>query len=166
MRGALSGKQVISALIIKVLYHYRIYLKAFLSQVLSINFLILEQIMAKKKRKSSKEEKVDDEGGQTNLGFEPCEPGDIVKSRSKEDISTINKNLTEDKSPKPKVSKKKKFKNNSDRIENDLFEGEPKKKSKKKRSKKASTETTAETTENIELAPIGKVLDYYLVARN
>ena len=90
--------------------------------------------MAKKKRKSSKEEE-----GKTNLGFEPCEPGDIVKSRSKEDISTLNKNLTEDKSPKPKVSKKKKFKNDSDRIENDLFEGEPKKRSKKKRSKKAAT---------------------------
>ena len=50
--------------------------------------------MAKKKRKSSKEER--DGEGKTNLGFEPCEPGDIVKTRSKEDISTLNKNLVEE----------------------------------------------------------------------
>ena len=78
--------------------------------------------MAKKKRKSSKEER--DEEGKTNLGFEPCEPGDIVKTRSKEDISTLNKNLVEEGVSKTKVTKKKKFKNSSERIENDLFERE------------------------------------------
>ena len=110
--------------------------------------------MAKKKRKSSKENQAENkEGGETNLGFEPCETGDIVKTRSKEDISTINKNLTDDTERKPKVTKKKKFKSDSERIENDLFEGETKKKSKKKRSKKAKENT--DTTENIELAPMG-----------
>ena len=84
--------------------------------------------MAKKKRKSSKE----NQEGETNLGFEPCETENIVKTRSKEDISTLNKNLTEDNQTKPKVTKKKKFKTDSERIENDLFEGEPKKRSKKK----------------------------------
>ena len=52
--------------------------------------------MAKRKKKTSQEEKENEGGdlqGQTNLGFEPCEPGDIVKTRSKEDISTLNKNL-------------------------------------------------------------------------
>ena len=52
--------------------------------------------MAKRKKKTSQEEKENvgnDLQGQTNLGFEPCEPGDIVKTRSKEDISTLNKNL-------------------------------------------------------------------------
>ena len=71
-----------------------------------LSFLLLKKaikkaakkIMAKRKKKSSQEEKENvvesvDLEGQTNLGFEPCEPGDIVKSRSKEDISTLNKNL-------------------------------------------------------------------------
>ena len=52
--------------------------------------------MAKRKKKTSQEEKENvgsDLQGQMNLGFEPCEPGDIVKTRSKEDISTLNKNL-------------------------------------------------------------------------
>ena len=112
--------------------------------------------MAKKKRKSSKENP-ENQQGQTNLGFEPCETENIVKTRSKEDISTLNKNLTEDNETKPKVTKKKKFKSDSERIENDLFEGEPKKRSKKKRSsKKAPTKAdTDTTTENIELAPLG-----------
>ena len=48
--------------------------------------------MAKKKRKSSKENP-ENQQGQTNLGFEPCETENIVKTRSKEDISTLNKNL-------------------------------------------------------------------------
>ena len=56
-----------------------------------------KKIMAKRKKKTSQEEKENVESadleGQTNLGFEPCEPGDIVKTRSKEDISTLNKNL-------------------------------------------------------------------------
>ena len=71
-----------------------------------LSFLLLKKaikrlrkkIMAKRKKKTSQEEKENvvesaDLEGQTNLGFEPCEPGDIVKTRSKEDISTLNKNL-------------------------------------------------------------------------
>ena len=70
-----------------------------------LSFLLLKKaikrlrkkIMAKRKKKTSQEEKENVESadleGQTNLGFEPCEPGDIVKTRSKEDISTLNKNL-------------------------------------------------------------------------
>ena len=89
--------------------------------------------------------------GQTNLGFEPCEPGDIVKSRSKEDISTLNKNLKEEgeEGVKPKLGKKKKFKG-SDRIENDLFEEGT---TGKRRSKKKKVKSN--DPEAIELAPLG-----------
>ena len=103
--------------------------------------------MAKRKKKTSQDEKENVESvglqGQTNLGFEPCEPGDIVKTRSKEDISTLNKNLANPlegengENLQPKVTKKKKFKDkNSERIENDLFAGENKGKSKKSSTKK------------------------------
>ena len=124
--------------------------------------------MAKGKKKNSQEKKEDvlelekhpsqTKIGQTNLGFEPCEPGDIVKSRSKEDISTLNKNL--DDTDNLKVTKKKKFKekSNSERIENDLFDGEnkTKKKTKKRKTSKKASASAAEQQdpETIELAPI------------
>ena len=58
----------------------------------------MKNTMAKRKKKTSQEEKENVESGeglqgQTNLAFEPCETGDIVKTISKEDISTLNKNL-------------------------------------------------------------------------
>merc|ERR1712083_820920 len=86
-------------------------------------------------------------------------------TRSKEDISTLNKNLANlEQDPdnvKPKVTKKKKFKEkNSERIENDLFadENKPqgksgKKSSTKKKRKKTEVNTNAEG-ENIELVPM------------
>ena len=96
--------------------------------------------MAKKAKKNPKEEEKENlEGGQTNLGFEP----DIVKTKSKEDISTLNKNLDNEATIKTEtVTKKKKFKEKSKaehRIENDLFEEEKTKKNKKKSSGKKSS---------------------------
>ena len=121
--------------------------------------------MAKGKRKTSLLQETEHELGQTNLAFEPCEPttatGDIVKSRSKEDISTLNKNLDDSKDEKKlKVTKKKKFKS-SERIENDLFESGNDEKT-KKRTKKTSSAgrksnkklTEQPDPESIELAPL------------
>ena len=69
---------------------------------------------------------------------------DIVKTKSKEDISTLNKNLKEG-TPEGKVGKKKKFK--QDKIENDLYENE----SGKGKSKKKAKSTKPINTESFEL---------------
>ena len=81
-----------------------------------------EIILTNEKKKSKKKSKVKlNHPETTNIEelLEVHEPGDIVKTRSKEDISTLNKNLKEG-TPQGKLGKKKKIK--QDRIENDLFE--------------------------------------------
>jgi jouberin len=125
--------------------------------------------MAKTKRSNIQDKKEGDQHavpaedkGHLNLAFEPCEPGDIVKSRSKEDISTLNKNLKELEKT-PKVNKKKKFNKDgqTERIQNDLFEGEgTKRRSKKKGGSKKQKQrggiiNSTETSERMEMAPIG-----------
>ena len=116
--------------------------------------------MAKGKKKISREN--EETQGQTNLGFELGETGDIVKTKSKEDISTLNKNLAENQdfeteNNPSKLSKKKKFKEKNSaekRIENDLFDGRNEEKGEKKRKKKRSKKSLGQNVENIELAPM------------
>ncbi len=104
--------------------------------------------MPKSKGKSSADMEMEDRG-RDNLGFEVTEPvTDIVKTRSKEDISTIKNNLAEageasGGKSKEKVHKKKKFRDRSaegGRLENELFtEGEVVKSKRKSSKKKGST---------------------------
>ena len=114
--------------------------------------------MAKSKKQKTSNVENKENNAHDNLAFELCETENITKTKSKEDISTLNKNLAknenEEESEKPAKIKKKKFKNNPERIENDLFEEKPKKKSKKKRSSKKQKAEKVENQENIELEAI------------